>query len=73
MVAGGHDIGPGFDCCIKDRLGNAKAVGRILAIDHHKIGLHVADQTRQLVEHGHSPGLADHVTQKQQTHGNPYH
>ena len=44
MIAAGDDVGAGVDELVIDRLGDAEAAGRVLAVDGDEIELPVADQ-----------------------------
>ena len=68
MIAERDGVGAGVEQFGVDRLGDAKAAGRVLAIDHDQIELPVANEPGQpLVDHG-SPAAADNVADEQNAH-----
>ncbi len=64
MIAERHRVGAGIEKFVEDRLGDAEAAGRVLAIDHDEIELPVAHQARQLLADDGAPGAADDVADK---------
>src|SRR5262249_36199936 len=68
MVAAGDYIGAGVDQILVDRLGNAEAACRVLAVDGDEIELPVADQPGQALEHNSAPAAADDVSDEQDSH-----
>ncbi|MNC80476.1 hypothetical protein D3C75_1332790 [compost metagenome] len=69
MVAQGQDIGPGGEDLARRVLSDAEAARGVLGVDHHEVELEVAPQPRKVVRKSIAPGLADHVTEKCQSHG----
>ena len=57
----------GVDEILIDRLGDAEAAGGILAVDDDEIERPVADHARQMLGNRGAPGLADDVTDKENT------
>ena len=68
MVAERHHIRTRTENFRADALGDAKTAGSILAIDDDAIERPSRPQIGQMVDHGLTARLADHITQKQQTH-----
>ncbi len=68
MVAERHDVGAGGQQLLQDRLGDAEAAGRVLAVDGDEIERVAGAQPGQLLDHGVAAGAADDVAEEQQTH-----
>jgi hypothetical protein len=68
MVAAGDDVGTGIDELVIDRLGDAEAAGRVLAVDGDEIELPVADQTGQASGQHGAPAAAKHITDEKNSH-----
>ena len=68
MVARGDDIGAGVDELLADRLGDAEAARRILAIDDDEIGGIARSELRQFGDHGLPARPSHHIAQKQNAH-----
>ena len=68
VIAGSHHIGPGIDRLEIDVFSNAETTRSILAVDDDKIEFQVGDQTGQAFPDGSASRLANHVTQKKQSH-----
>ena len=58
MIAAGDDVGAGVDHLVVDRLGDAEAAGRVLAVDDDAIELPVALEARQALGHGRAARTA---------------
>ena len=69
VVAQRQDVGPGVEDVVGGVLGDAETARRVLGVDHHEIEPEVAPQPRKMVRKSIAPGLADHVTEKRQSHG----
>src|ERR1700689_3993381 len=65
MIAERYRVGAGVDEFLVDRLRDAEAAGRVLAVDDHEIEAEVADQAGQMFRDGGAPGPADHVTDEE--------
>ena len=68
VVAERDDIGAGIDQLVEDLLGDAKAAGRVLAIDDEEIELVAGAQLGDRVVGSLAARLADDISEKQQTH-----
>ena len=68
MIAAGDDVGAGIDHLVVDRLGDAEAAGRVLAVDDDAIELPVAPQAGQPLGHGRAPGPPHHIADEKKTH-----
>ena len=68
MVAGGHHIGASIQRFLKDRFGDPETTGRIFAIDDDKIEFPPVNQAGKLLVDRLPTALANHVSQKQQSH-----
>ena len=67
VVAERDRVGAGVEQFLVDRLGDAEAAGRVLAVDDDEIERPVADHARQMFGDGIAPGPADDVAHKQNT------
>ncbi len=68
MIAERDGVGAGIEQLLIDRLGDAEAAGRVLAIDHDEIERPVPDQSRQMIRDRGAAGAADDVADKQYPH-----
>ncbi len=68
MIAAGDHVGAGVDELVIDRLRDAEAAGRVLAIDGDEIELPVADQTGQALQHDRAPAAPDDVSDEKDAH-----
>ena len=69
VVAERQDIGAGGEDLARRVLGDAEAARGVLGVDHHEVEFEVAPQPRKMIRKPIAPGLADHVTEKCQSHG----
>ena len=69
MVAERDRIGAGVQELVADRLGDAEAAGRVLAVDDHAIELPALPQARQPFDDGVAAGPPDDIAEKEKTHG----
>ena len=67
VIAERDRIGAGVEQVLIDRLGDAEPAGGILAIDDDEIERPVADHAGQMFGDGGAAGLADDVTDKENT------
>ena len=68
MIAERDGVGAGVDEFVVDRLGDAEAAGRVLAIDDDQIELPVGDQARQAFVNNGAPGTPDNVADEEDAH-----
>src|SRR6185369_507924 len=68
MIAAGDHVGTRVDDLVIDRFRDAKAAGRVLAIDGDEIELPVSDQPGQALLHNRAPAAPDDVTKEKNTH-----
>ena len=68
MIAERDRVGAGLDEFVVDRLGDAEAAGRVLAIDDDAIELPVADQAGQALGDDRAAAAADNVADKENAH-----
>jgi hypothetical protein len=67
VIAERDRVGAGIDELLIDRLGDPEATGGILAIDDDEVERPVLDHARQMFGYCGAAGLADDVTDKQNT------
>ena len=72
MIAQRDRVDAGLDQLAIDRLGDAEAAGRILAIGDDQIELPVADQLRQALDDRGSPAPPDNVADEKNAHAQPF-
>ena len=68
MIAAGDRVGAGIDHLAVDRLGDAEAAGRVLAVDDDAVELPVALQAGQPLGHGCAPRPPDHIADEEKSH-----
>ena len=68
VVAERDGVGTGVDQLVVDRLGDAEAAGRVLAVDGDEIELPVAPEPRQPLQHRRAPAAADDVADEEDAH-----
>ncbi len=68
MVTERHRIGPGIDQLGADRLRNAKAPGRVLAVDGDEIEPQALAQPWQMLKHGSPARPADDIAEEKEAH-----
>ena len=68
MVAERDGVGAGIHHLVVDRLGNAEAAGRVLAVDDDAIELPVAHEPGQPVEDDRASGAPHHVADEKKPH-----
>ena len=73
MIAERDGVDAGLDQLAIDRLGDAEAAGRILAIGHDQIELPVAHQLRQALDDDSSPAAADNVADEKNAHAHTFY
>jgi hypothetical protein len=71
VIARRHHVGTGIDRFEEDVLGYAEAAGGVFAVDDHEVEFQVRYQTGEAIPDRRTSGLADHVTQKKQSHCYP--
>jgi hypothetical protein len=71
VVAERDRIGAGVDQLVIDRLGDAEAAGRILAVDDDEIELPLLSQGGKSIVHHRAAGPAQDVSDKKNTHSRP--
>ncbi len=64
VIAERDGIGAGLDQLLHDRLGDAEAAGRVLAVDDDEIERIAAAQAGQRVDHSLAAGAADDISKK---------
>ena len=72
MIAERDRVGAGIDEFVENRLGDAEAAGRVLAVEHDQIELPLGDQGRQPFAHDRAPGAADHVADEENTQASTF-
>ena len=72
MIAQRDRVDAGLDQLAIDRLGDAEAAGRILAIGDDKIELPVAHQCRQALDDHGPPAPPDNVADEKNAHAQPF-
>ena len=72
MVAAGDHVGAGIDELLVDRLGDAEAAGRVLAVDGDEIELPFGDELRQPLEQDRAPAAAHDVADEQNAHASVF-
>ena len=71
MVAGSDDVDAGGIELGADRVGDAEAMRRVLAIGDDKIETELAPQARHVFDHHAAAGTADDVAAKHEPHAQP--
>ena len=71
VIAERHRVGAGLDELVIDRLGDAEAARRVLAVDHDAIELPVAHETRQALSDDGPPAATDNIADEQNAHAQP--
>jgi hypothetical protein len=61
VIAERDGVGAGVDEVVVDRLGDAKAAGGVLAVDHDEIEAPFGDQLRHVIEQDGAPATPDNV------------
>ena len=69
VIAERDRIGAGIQEIVADRLGDAEAAGRVLAVDDHAIEPPSLPQAGQTVDDRVAAWPSDHIAEKEKTHG----
>ena len=69
MVAEGDGVRPGQEQVVADRLGDAEAAGRVLAVDDDAVQAPALAQPRQAIRDREAPGPSDDVAEEEEAHG----
>src|SRR6185295_1923167 len=68
MIAAGDRVRAGVDQFLIDRLGDAEAAGRVLAVDDDAIELPIAHEAGQAFGDGRAPRTPHHIADEQKPH-----